>query len=70
MFKTIEDLKAFVLWAKKEQVASFKAGDIEVVISPYALIEPQSNLQAPATGAEAQELKPESEDEALYWSTR
>jgi hypothetical protein len=44
MFKTVSELQEFILWAKKERVESFKAGDVEVSLSAYAFIDAISEL--------------------------
>jgi hypothetical protein len=37
MFKSTDELKAFILWAKKEQLKQVKIGDIEFIVSDAAL---------------------------------
>lgn len=37
MFKTTDELKSFILWAKSTKVLQLKVGDIEVIFAPHAL---------------------------------
>ncbi len=39
MFKTVAQLKEFILWAKSQKVQEVHVGKIVVVFSPYALAE-------------------------------
>lgn len=71
MFKTQEELKEFLLWAKQEKVVRVKIADIEVEFSGLALIE-EANLNTATEPKSGEELKPQEtdkEDEMLYWST-
>jgi hypothetical protein len=69
MIKTVEELKALIIWAKSQKLSRIKIGDIEVDISAYALVEEPISNPRPALDA-SPDLKPSSEEELLYWSTR
>lgn len=38
MFSNIEELKEFIIWAKKEQLQVIKVGDVEIHVSPQGLM--------------------------------
>lgn len=78
MFKTVDELKEFILWAKDQKVQSVKVDNIEFTMSNYALIQdligPTS--QTSSTKPRVEEVvppipdptKPPPEDPDLFWS--
>lgn len=78
MFKNVDELKAFIQWAKAEQVQSFSVGDVKIDISPIFFTE---QLLNPPTSNSEPTMKPSSkrwledpeavkdDDELLYWSS-
>lgn len=73
MFKSIDELKAFILWAKKNQLSSVKVGDIQVEISQIGILESSGHLvptdkSKPMPNLPKTEEK-EDDDELLYWSS-
>ena len=44
MFKTIDELKAFLLWAKKEKIDAVKVGDVEVHFNNTAMLDNITDL--------------------------
>jgi len=72
MFNSVEELKSFLLWAKKEGVQSFQLGEIQVNFSPYVVAETLSSSST-ATGDVKDMLEPSennNEEDLLYWSSR
>jgi hypothetical protein len=74
MFKNVQELQDFILWAKTEKVKRLKVGDVEVEISDYALVQDlyQTPLSQPSTTEpqkvdEINRIKKEEED-LLLWS--
>jgi len=75
VFKTVEELKAFILWAKSEKIARIKVGDVEAEMSNVALLpEAYSSITQSQTqpNSESQTTTSESQDdeELLMWSAR
>lgn len=77
MFKDVEELKNFIIWAKSQKIKRIKVKTVEVEISDYAFIEdlvtPQSqstlSTDEPPTPDELEKIKAE-EDELLMWSAK
>lgn len=73
MFKTPEELKAFILWAKDQKIQRVKVDKIEVEMSAYAFIDVLTqevvSSQVPEPLSEATKTPQEKEEEELlYWS--
>ena len=73
MFKTPEQLKEFILWAKEHKLKRVKVGTIEVEISDLAFIESldalPSQIESKVGGQPGEEADKKEEDDLLYWST-
>lgn len=72
MFKTIEELKEFILWAKSEKIARIKVADVEVEMSNIALI-PQayaSVLSSQTEKSQENQSSASEDEELLMWSSR
>lgn len=76
MFKDIDELKQFLLWAKKEKIAHIKLKDIEIVFTGLAFVDPvtlepsQVNPTAINFEKKMQEEKIQKEEEELLnWSS-
>lgn len=84
MFKTTQDLKEFILWAKDQRIEAVKVGDVEVKFSTLAFLVPdEMNLDQetakPASTEERNTSKTlvdtltntdEEDEELLTWSSR
>ena len=85
MFKNSDELKEFILWAKREKIQQFVVGDTQIVFSTLALVdEPVPNLHmgqlavpvgteekdTTKTWADEKPEDPENEDELLFWSSQ
>lgn len=73
MFKNVEELRDFILWAKSEKLKRIKVGEVEVEISDYALAEdllPSTSQTLSAEPQSAEELKriKKEEEDLLMWS--
>ena len=72
MFKTLDELKAFILWAKKNQLSSVKVGDIQVEISQIGILESSGHI-APTDKSKPLPNIPKTEEEEdedlLFWSS-
>jgi len=83
MFKEIDELKEFIVWAKENGLSSVKVGDIHVEISHIGILQSASEVQTPIEQAVAKTNKPmspeekksrddkaqEEEDDLLFWSS-
>jgi hypothetical protein len=78
LFNSVEELKAFILWAKANGLSAFKANDIEFVISEAARTlealpaEYMGSTEERDTKANLLDSEPEdadNDDELLYHST-
>jgi hypothetical protein len=77
MFKSQDELKAFILWAKEQKLKRIRISDVEVEISDVALIESLSVDQisqvSPSTTFDetvSKEDQQKEDDELLFWSTQ
>ncbi len=83
MFKTSEELKAFILWAKNNGVQQVSAGKVTVVFSDYAVAaavldnspvpETRHNTEHKDTSRTLVDIAPEDDkedEELLYASAR
>lgn len=76
MFKTQDELKAFIIWAKEQKIQRIKIDKIEVEISNLAFIDglEMAPLRQPATikpvpSSDKEPAKAEeTEDPDLFWS--
>lgn len=74
-FQNIDDIKAFLEWAKAQKIQKVKVGEVEVEFSILALTdEDQASIFTPPK-TEAQELQAKLEeqkedDEIVFWSAR
>lgn len=72
MFKTTEELKLFIEWAKEQKIKTLKVGDIHVDFSDLAFL-PETMYQdltngGPSTLAETEPVDSDEEEELLYHS--
>jgi len=76
MFKTVQELQDFILWAKAEKVKRLKIGDVEVEISDYALVEDLMTIQSQTKSSTEPQKNTDpnknqtEEDDLLMWSAR
>jgi hypothetical protein len=77
MFKSVDELKAFITWAKNNHVKRVKVGEIEVEVSDIAFIpefnspnisHTQANPELIASIPANKEQEAIKEDEDLFWS--
>lgn len=73
MFKTADELKQFLTWAKDQQIVRVEVGDVKVEFSPLAAIK-ESMLQdlengSASTLADSEPSTKKDDDEDLYWSS-
>lgn len=79
MFKTVDELKKFILWAKSNKIKKLRIKDIEVEISELDFL-PDTNLTDPSnfkevtdfekkTMIDTEKLSPDEEEELMFWST-
>lgn len=59
MVKTIEELKALIIWAKSQKVKHLKLADIEITLSDYALIEDLAGLTSQTLSTQLTDTKQE-----------
>lgn len=74
MIKSVEELKALILWAKEQKLKRLKVGDIEVEVSDISILESVQveKLVSPPTGSmpqQATQTENEEDDELLYYSS-
>ena len=75
MFKSVDEVKNFVLWCKENKLKSFKINDIQFEISELSFL-PEENMteQKPAdmsqTLGDDLNLSDEEFDDILFHSTR
>lgn len=72
MFKTVDDLKEFLIWAKTQGIQSIKAKGVEVHYSALSLIPAETLKELTDGSATLGDLEPDNkkEDEELtYWSS-
>jgi hypothetical protein len=62
-FKNIEELKTFILWAKKEQLAAFQVGEVSFTFSDARIM--TESLNAP-TAQEQVDLEAAQESKSDY----
>lgn len=74
MLKTVDELKAFLLWAKSHKIQAVKVGDVEVHFSGTAFIE--EDLALPQKGSEERDTSkvlvdelPADDEDILFWSS-
>jgi len=72
MFKTAEDLKAFIDWARERRIKSVKVGTIQVEFSELAFV-PDETYQdltngGPSTLADTEPVDTDEENELLFAS--
>jgi hypothetical protein len=80
MVKSIEELKALILWCKQEKVLSIKLDNCSFEISSMGLIEDMVTTENAILNEDSknviqkdlieEDLSQSSDDEDLYWSTR
>jgi hypothetical protein len=73
MFKTTDELKTFILWAKKEGLKRVKVGEVEFELSDLTLAAAMSNVQpsdGPTRDASTGSIPDITDDELLYMSAR
>lgn len=81
MFNSIEDLKSFLIWAKKERISAIKVQEIEVHFSTLAFVEEDASPDAPKSPAATEErntsqtlmdepMSKEEEEDLLFHSAR
>lgn len=75
MFKSLQEVKKFVTWAKEQKIKSFKINDIEFEISELSFLPEteQANTLKEAIGdtlTDTEQLDPKEEEELLFWSTQ
>jgi hypothetical protein len=74
MFKSLEELQQFIIWARHQKVKSFKVGSDEVILSDYAFVEdlvsPQKAMPQQTDGATEPIIPvPTEDDPDLYHSS-
>ena len=74
MFKDVEELKQFVIWARDQKIQQVKVGEVEVTFSALALLsdEDTRKLTIPLSGIPAQsdlERMKKEEEDLLYHSS-
>lgn len=47
MFETVDSLKEFLIWAKRERISAIKVGEVEVHFSTLAFVESEPDLGSP-----------------------
>jgi hypothetical protein len=78
MFKTVDELKEFVIWARSQKVKQIKVDNIEVVMSDMAFIEDLTGLPSQTLAAPKAETPniadplngPPLDDPDLFYSVR
>jgi hypothetical protein len=78
MISNLNELKQLIIWAKEQGITAIKVGDIQVEISPAAVMESMiasgtvksEPLDTSKTLTDAEELDPEEEKQLKYWSSR
>ena len=79
MVNSVEELQKLILWLKANKVKSLKLGDTHVEMSDYAFLADLSDesIQAPEvktektkSWTEEEQAPDQTDDEALFWSTR
>lgn len=78
MFKNIDELKDFIIWAKSEKVKAVKVGEISVELSDLALtadlldIETPKDLAMPPASTKLPDGNTETpeDEQLLFWSAR
>jgi hypothetical protein len=72
MFKSIEELKSFIIWAKQNQLSSVKVGEFQVEISQIGILESSGHL-APTDKSKPIPSIPKTEEDEdedlLFWSS-
>lgn len=74
MFKTVEEIKEFVTWARSQKIKSVKVGDLEIEMSELAYVEPMnaeeiiSRLDNKTYADDADSNAKKEEEELLLWS--
>lgn len=71
MFKTIDDLKEFLMWAKTQGIQSIKAKGVEVHFSHLAMSEDiiKELTDGSATLTDIEPKDKRDDEDALYWSS-
>lgn len=67
MFKDVEELKNFILWAKNQKIKRLKLGDYEAEFSDLVYVEQLQEAQMPEQAPGDQQKE---DEELLYWSSR
>lgn len=74
MFKTIEDLQKFIIWAKSQKVKSLKIDNIEFELSELSFLPDDQaiNLKEAIgdTIADTEPLDTKEEEDLLFWSAQ
>lgn len=78
LFKHINELQDFIIWAKKQKVQHFKAGEIEILFSGHAFLDEEvisiskpleeRNTAQTLTSAELSAAEAKEDEETLMWS--
>lgn len=74
MFKSIDEVKAFIAYMKKEKVGSFRCGEVQIDLSALALTEEYDMVYKDNPLKKDQDEKREPEftnevdEEELFWS--
>ena len=74
MFKTVEELKEFIEWAKTQQIQKVKLKGVEVEFSPYTFLPnidtlPELSNGGASTLADLEPVDPTEEEELLFHSS-
>lgn len=74
MFKTSEELKAFIIWAKSQGLKKAKVGDIEFELSELSYVnemtDKKEELDSSKLLVDTENLDQKEQDELLFWSSR
>ena len=63
MFKTVEELKEFISWARTEKVLKMRIADVEFELSAFALLPEEQSAQKTQELAKALGLEPLSPED-------
>lgn len=74
MFKSVNELQAFLTWAKDLKLKSVRIGDIQADFSELAFL-PESDLKEISSGgastlAESEPASKEDDEELAFWSAQ
>ena len=56
MFKSVEELKEFIVWAKTQKIAVFKVQDVEIHVSAMAYVDDIHGSQKSEASTQSNEI--------------